>query len=206
MTLQLVTQRTSTLGLDPNADGIPVSEAFGAALTSAGADTGVVAGTGVAVSEGLRLTKRSTFTFTNVAVAIVDHTTNGAQGSLKIYDLPEGLISFSGAVMNLTIARVGTAIAAGAAVVASLGSATAGIGDATLTTTEADYIPSTAATLTAGTGPAKGKATTPALFDGTATAKDVYLNFAIPDADCSGNDTLTVNGTIDFDWRNLGDV
>ena len=37
-------------------------------------------------------------------------------------------------------------------------------------------------------------------------AKDAYLNVAVPDAGSTGNDTLTVSGTITLVWSNLGDV
>lgn len=168
--------------------------------------SGAKNGTGVTVSEKSGAIQKTVLTLTNVAVATVDATTSGAQGSLKVYDFPEGNLVFLGATTNLTIARVGTAITATAAVVASVGTATAGV-DATLTGTEADLVPSTTATLTAGAGTAKGKSLTGgiAVFDGTATAKDAYLNFAMPDASSTGNDTLTVNGTITLLWANAGD-
>lgn len=145
-----------------------------------------------------------TITFTNVNVATVDATTNGAQGSLKLVDLPQGLATFLGATTNLTIARVGTNITATASVVASVGTAAAGI-DATLSGTEANIVPSTAATLTAGAGAARGEATAVALVDGTTTAVPVFLNFAIPDAGSAGNDALTVNGTITISYVISGD-
>jgi hypothetical protein len=44
-----------------------------------------------------------------------------------------------------------------------------------------------------------------ALADGTATAKDAFLNFAVPDAGSSANDTLTVAGTVTVVWTNSGD-
>jgi hypothetical protein len=43
-------------------------------------------------------------------------------------------------------------------------------------------------------------------FDGTATAKDAWLNIAVPDAGSTANDTFTVSGTITLVWSNLGDV
>lgn len=172
-------------------------------ILGGGTSKGVVAGTGVSVVESAG---KTVLTFTNVSVPTVDATTNGAQGSLKVYDFPEGLLQFSGAVSSLTISRVGTAITATAAVVASVGTAAAGV-DATLTGTEADLVPSMTATLTAGAGTAVGVSATAntAIFDGTATAKDAYLNFAIPDAGSTGNDALLVNGTITIAWSLIGD-
>jgi len=166
---------------------------------------GAVAGTGVTVQEQSGL-YRTTITLTNASVATVDATTNGASGSLKVYDFPEGNLVFFGATTNLTIARVGTNITTTAAVVAGVGTAAAGA-DATLTSTEQDLVPSTTATLTAGAGTFKGKSVTAgiAVLDGTTTAKDAYLNFAIPDAGSAGNDALLVNGTITILWANAGD-
>lgn len=146
-----------------------------------------------------------TYTFTNRSVTITDNTTNGAQGNLKIVDLPEGNITILGATTNLTIARVGTNIIATAAVVASVGTVAAANTDATLTSTEANIVPSITATLTAGAGVAKGESTAVLVADGTTTRVPVYLNFAMPDASSAGNDALTVNGTITLVYAVSGD-
>jgi hypothetical protein len=172
------------------------------------AGSGVASGTGVTVVEsGDTAFKKTVLTFTNASIAMVDATTAGSHGSLKVYTFPAGLISYQGGTTNLTIARVGTAITTTAAVVGAVGTATVGTDDDTLTDLEADLIPSTASTLTAGAGVTKGKyAVAPQVpFDGTATAKEAYLNFAIPDAGSTGNDALLVNGTITIVWSNLGD-
>lgn len=153
-------------------------------------------------------TIRTVLTLDKYIVNMVDNTTGGAQGSAKIYDFPECNLLFLGATCNLTVLAGVGGITDTAAVVASVGTAAASNADATLTATEADLIPSTAATLTAGAGTAKGKTATAGVvvFDGTTTAKDAYLNFAVPDAGSTGNDTLTVSGTITLVWSNLGDV
>ena len=156
---------------------------------------------------GSDILRKTVFTFTNFTQAITDNTTNGAQGGTKIYDFPTGALIFVGTpVTNLTIARVGSAIAAGAAVVASLGSATVSNANATLTSTEADILPSTTATLTSGSGNvySSNSATLQIGASASNAAADMYLNFAIPDADCSGNDSLTINGTIEVTWILLG--
>ena len=181
-------------------------------VTEANAETasgsGAVSGTGVTVVEsGDAALKKTVLTFTNVSVTMTDATTAGSHGSLKVYDFPAGLLSYLGGTTNLTIARVGTAITTTAAVVGAVGTVPTVNDNATLTTTEADLIPSTISTLTAGAGVTKGKyAVAPQVpFDGTATAVDAYLNFAIPDAGSTGNDALLVNGTITLVWSNLGD-
>jgi hypothetical protein len=61
------------------------------------------------------------------------------------------------------------------------------------------------AQLVGGEGPATaqdGVAATP--LDGTATAKDAFLNFLFDTADISDDDAITVNGTVTIYWVNLG--
>lgn len=135
------------------------------------------------------------FPLVNVNVSTTEAGAAGAYGGLKIADLPEGNITILSASTNLTIAKVGSGISASAAVVGSLGTVTAGA-DATLTSTEANIVPSTAATLGSGTGAFRGELTTMLVADGTTTRVPVYLNFAMPDAGSTANDALTVNGSI----------
>lgn len=162
-------------------------------------------GTGVTMEAWEAKPQRLRFNLTNVAIAVTDTGgVNGGQGSLKITDFIPGLVSILGAVTNCAITAA-AGIGATAAVVASVGTAAAGAGDATLTGTEADIIPSTACTLTASAGVFDGEATTPALFNGTATAIDAYLNFAVPDAGITANSTITVTGYVDIWALFLGD-
>lgn len=159
-----------------------------------------------AVENGNGAVHKTVLTLTNLSVTMTDATTNGCHGSHKVYDFPEGPIQILGCSYNLTTARVGTAISATAALVGALGTATNDAANATLSSTEADLIASTTGTLTAGAGTLKkhGSVVTTA-FDGTGTAKDAYLNISVPDADSTGNDAITVNGTITITWVNLGD-
>lgn len=165
---------------------------------------GVVAGTGASVTETQGMVHKTTISLSALLVSIASSAIGF--GSQKIYDFPDGLISVLGATMDLTITRTGTEIVAGAAVVAAVGTVAAA-DDATLTSTEANIIPSTAYTLVSGTKQASGVATTPALFNGTATAIDAILNLAVPDADRSDTaENLSITGTIVIHWINLGDV
>lgn len=151
---------------------------------------------------------RTVLKLDKLVITMTDATTAGCHGFVKLYDFPACNLLFLGATCDLSITAGTGGIADTAAVVAAIGTAQVATADATLTTTEADLIPSTAATLTGGVGAAKGKTVTAgvAVFDGTATAKDAYLNFAVPDAGSTGNDTLIVSGTIVLVWSNLGDV
>lgn len=234
---------------------------------------GEVTATGLTTVDSYSGVHQTVFTFVNKSITMTDAAAAGCHGSQKLMDFPAGMIQVLGAAVDLTIAAGAGGITDTAAVVGSLGTATVGVGNATLTGDEADIVPSTAATLTAGAGafeaitsPATGStpsiaaltdnttgtasdtlaalpvladapATADALrddintnlypvllnafaslaakfnailglfriFDGTATAKDLYLNFAVPDAGSTASDTLTVNGTVTITWANLGD-
>jgi len=50
-----------------------------------------------------------------------------------------------------------------------------------------------------------GTKATRRIFDGTATAIDAFLNFAVPDAGATANSTLAVTGSILLSWINHGD-
>ena len=128
-------------------------------------------------------------------------------GSLKLYDMPAGAIQFLGAVANLTVERFGTEISATFDGDFGIGTVAAD-NDASLATTEQNIIPTTATPqAVAGATTAKGQSTAAEsiVVKGTTTAVDVYLNLLVDIADISDADGLTVNGTIDLFWINLGD-
>ena len=168
---------------------------------------GAVAGTGVSVAEeGNNVIHRTVFTLSSLSVAMTDAGAAGSHGSQKIYDFPAGAIQILGCSYDLTTLAGAGGIADNAALVGSLGTATVGTDNATLTTTEADLIASTSGTLSSGAGTLKSHGSLVATaFDGTATAKDAYLNLAVPDAGSTASDTITVSGTIIITWVNLGD-
>lgn len=169
---------------------------------------GTPAGTGVSAKEfgGGGLPHKTILTLRSVVIATVDAGAAGAQGSQKVYDFPEGAIQFLGATMNLTTLAGAGGIADTGALVGSVGSVAAGAGDAALTSTEANIIPSTAGTLVAGAGVLKGISAAPiAPVDGTTTPVDAILNIAVPDAGSSADDTVTISGTITITWSNAGD-
>jgi hypothetical protein len=151
---------------------------------------------------------KTVITLSGLEVTMTDATTAGSHGSVKLYDFPECNMFFLGGTASLTLTAGAGGITDTAAAVVSVGTVTAGVDNATLTTTEADLIPSTAATLSGGVGTAAGITLTAGAvaFDGTDTAKDAWLNIAVPDAGSTANDTFTVSGTITLVWSNLGDV
>lgn len=202
----------------PVLGGADTIETLGTAQTVSGVKTysadprtsvgvGAVAGAGVTVVEnGNGAVHRTVFTLSSASITVTDSGgAGGGSGGLKIYDFPEGVIVRGGCVANATTLAGAGGIADGAAVVLSLGSVTAAA-DATLTSTEADFIASFAGTLAAGAG-AFTKYGEPSVtsLDGHTTAVDLFLNMAVPDADISASDTLAVSGTITCTWWNNGD-
>lgn len=173
------------------------------------------AGAAVAPATGDIVTKQvqfgplcqTTLTLNNVPQAVVNGTEY--QGT-KIYDFPQGRILILGVTATLqqktTSAIASTLNSATGAI--SLGTATAS--SVTLNSTMADLLPSTAFTSStvinvAGTAVSAALAAS-AQFDGTTTAKDVFLNTAYATTtDVDGNATQTISGTVVLSWVFLGD-
>jgi hypothetical protein len=162
-------------------------------------------GDGVAVAEyGDGTVFKTVLTLTAVDVAIAQVDTNKAAGGLKIYDWPAGAIKILGATVNLALT---TNLGATADVVGGLGTAVSendgDLGD----TGEGDIVASTALVFSASAVAFKAQstATEETTKDGTATAKDLFLNFA--DAHDTGGTgkKITATGTITIVWTNLGD-
>jgi len=173
------------------------------------------AGAAVAPATGSIVTKQvqfgplcqTTLTLNNVPQAVVNGTEY--QGT-KIYDFPQGRILILGVTATLqqktTSAIASTLNSATGAI--SLGTATAS--SVTLNSTMADLLPSTAFTSStvinvAGTAVSAALAAS-AQFDGTTTAKDVYLNTAYATTtDVDADATQTISGTVVISWCFLGD-
>lgn len=173
------------------------------------ADAGTTIGDGSdTVENRLGVIQTVRFNVVDEVVTTTDNTTNGANGSVALGTLPRGNLYILGAVCSLTLVGDGTGLAANAAVVGAIGSVAAAA-DATLSSTEADIIPSTACTLSSSAGTFKGRSTTPKMFDNTTIANATQLapklNFAVPDAGTSANGSLTVNGYVDITYINFGD-
>lgn len=154
---------------------------------------------------------RTEITLSSAVITLADDAGVIGYGGVKIYDFPEGVINWLGATVNVTATRTAAGVNADWDGDFALGTATAGTGN-TLTSTEADLMASTATVqAVSGVGVAKGHTATAAaqlVFDGTGTAKDVFLNFIIDDTDhnIGGTPTnLLVTGTVIFTWINLGD-
>jgi hypothetical protein len=167
----------------------------------------------VATEYGTGIVHKTLLTCTATTITITDDAGTAQYGGVKVYDFPEGMICTLGAVIDgsLTAGVTGTIIDAFDGDVA-LGTATATTG-ATLTGTEADILQSVA--LTQGVtkvANCDAQSVATALtesgarwHDGTATAKDAYLNFVIDDDATHTAGTATFTGTITLLWLSLGD-
>ena len=194
------------------------SEALNSSAPANEAETtfeiGAPFGASVSASEKANIWKRTVLTLTATPITISDDAGVAQYGGVKVYDFPEGLLAVQGAVVNgVLIAGVtGTIINTFTGFV-SLGTVTAGTG-ATLTGTEADIMPAVALT-TAVAKAAVTKAVSVATpltesgarwLDGTATAKDAFLNFVIADDATHTAGSATFTGTVEFIWAKVGDV
>ncbi len=153
-------------------------------------------------------------TCTATPFAFADSAGNGQYAGVKVYDFPEGLLLFLGGVVSGSLTLIDDAGTWTAAWEGDVGVGTAAIANANgLTSTEQDLIQTGAiAAATAKVGPISLVSTATALtesgarwMDGTATAKDMYLNFEIDDAAGHDADPGTFTGTIEFCYIILGD-
>lgn len=151
---------------------------------------------------------KTTLTLDNVAQTVVNGTEY--QGT-KLFTFPEGRILVLGTTATLkqkTTSTLASTLNASSTGAIALGTATAS--STTLATTMVDLMPSTAFTSSATVNVA-GTAVSAALassaqFDGTSTAKSVYLNTAYATTtDVDGDATQTISGTVTIVWCWLGD-
>ena len=171
-----------------------------------------IASTTSAVEYGNRVLHKTVITCTATPVTITDDAGVAQYGGVQLYDFPEGMLNFQGATIDgsITGGVTGTIIATFDGDVA-LGTATATTG-ATLVGTEADYLTSTALTqAVASVANADAQSVATALtesgarwLDGTATAKDLFLNFVIDDDATHTAGTASFTGVVSFVWMTLG--
>jgi hypothetical protein len=167
----------------------------------------------VATEYGDSLVHRTVLTCTAVPLSIADDAGVAQYGGVKLYTFPEGLIFTKGAIIsgNLKLGVTGTIIDAFTGVNA-LGSVTASTG-ATLVSTEATYLQSTAnATAASKVAAISSVSIATALtesssriVDGTSTPAPVFLNFAIADDASHTAGTGTFTGTVTISWEKIGD-
>ena len=151
---------------------------------------------------------QTTLYLSDVPQAVVNGT---EYQSSKIYTFPEGRILVHGVTATLqqkTTSALASTLNASSTGAISLGTAAASA--TTLSGTMVDLLPSTAFTSSATISVA-GTAVSAALassaqFDGTTTAKPVYLNTAYATTtDVDADATQTISGTVVLTWIWLGD-
>lgn len=151
---------------------------------------------------------QSVFTLTDVPQAVVNGTEY--QGT-KLYDFPEGRILVMGvtaALAQKTTSDLTTTLNSGVTGALGLGTVTASA--TTLSATMVDLLPSTAftssTTINVAGAAAKAGLAASAQFDGTTTAKSLFLNSAYATTtDVDADATQTWTGTITVSWLFLGD-
>jgi hypothetical protein len=148
-----------------------------------------------------------------VEVAVSDSAGVAGWAAKKVYDFEEGAFVLLGSYLDLTKIEVdGPGIEADFDGDVGVGTAAATAG-ATLATTEQDIIPTTATPQAVGGVTAVKQVPTGTellkVWDGSGGAKDVYLNFAVDDADQDitglGATNLKVSGEIHLHYLLLGD-
>jgi hypothetical protein len=170
-------------------------------------------GAGVSLSESATPgVFRSVITLTDANIPLVDEAAVVAYGSLKVLDMPQGVVQFMGAVADIALTKSSAGVIDTWDGDVGVGTAAAS-NNATLASTEQDIIPTTAtpqAVAGATTADAISTATEAgATFDGRTTPVDVYLNLLVDDADHDVTSTacnLIANGTITITWAFLGDA
>ena len=169
----------------------------------------VAAVTGLsAVNVTQSLVQQVTFTLADVGQTLPN---TGQYIGTKLFTFPAGRISVLGCIATLqqktTSAILGT-LNAGKTGAVSLGTTVAA--STTLDGTQADLLPSTAwtsgATINVGGTAVSAALAASAQFDGTTTAKELWLNSAVvTDGDLDADATITWTGSITLTYLNLGD-
>lgn len=201
------------INLRPNANGTSsFVDGVGQEVAVLGSGGTVAGTTGLSsVSRGAGAIQKEVFTFDNVELSLTDEAGVVAYAGLKLTDLPEGAILILGATADIDLTKDAAGVNDDWDGDFALGTATAS-NNATLSSTEANIIPSTATPqASSGATTANGQSTTtevPLIIDGTSTAVDIYLNILVDDADHDVTTTATnliLNGTVTLVWCNLGD-
>lgn len=152
---------------------------------------------------------RIDFTLTAFRMTVTDAAGSGSSASAKIFDFVPGAVKILGSRQDYTAFAEGAALTGGAgdaAFVMALGTVAANAGDGALSGTEVDIGAATSTiTLSGGTGTGGKLDDEKAIFDGTATAIDVYLNWSGSAATIDANSTIDVTGTITIVGVMLGD-
>jgi len=163
-------------------------------------------GTGESVvtvgEDALGVVRQTTLTLAISGASDIDLADGADHGAgVKVYTFPAGRILVLGATIN-GVTTIAGASGGGTTVDLAVGTVTAG-DDTTLTSTEANIIPSTATANGASTWKAALAAS--AQFDGTSAAVPLFVNAGVADAVSASAVTVAITGTLTLTWCNLGD-
>jgi hypothetical protein len=193
-----------------------VVESGGTLLIKDGAQATTTSGVGAVIAvEGLTVeefgdgvTHKTVFTFDGVSLSTLDNGTAGHGGGVQIYDFPKGLIAIDGASQNWSLLTVdGTGLPDNAEIDVGVGTTVATSAMGSLTTTTQDIITKddiTFSTAVTATHQFQGTVSGAHAIDGSATAKDAYLNVSATAATGAADGTIVLTGTVTILWRNVG--
>jgi len=157
--------------------------------------------------------RRDLFTFTNMPVPVVSVTTGAGVGGKKFFDFPPGFIKHfsTRGILTVSVAAAKQADFTDATPEGDVGVGTAAPADADALGTDAtddDFGTSTPLTMSAYSGAVTIPTEAEAVFNGSATSIDLYVNVFIDavDIDDSTTTEVLVNGWLLVCWMNQGDV
>lgn len=172
---------------------------------------GALNGSTVSVSElGDGAVHKTVLTLASTPLAVTSVTTGAGVGGVKIYDFPAGYIRVLGCTASLALAveTQGDFTDGTPEGDVGIGSVAPANADALGTdATDDDYGTSTAFTMDTYAASVSIPPEAAGNFDGTSTAKDVYVNAFVDAADIDDGVTtnLLLTGTVTLTWINLGD-
>lgn len=178
-------------------------------VSSTGGAGAVVTADGLSVLElGDGAVHKTVLLFDGYSLATTDNGTGGHGGGAKVYDFPQGLIAITGASQNWeTITVDGTGLPNDVDFDIGVGTTVATSAMASLTGTTVDIVSKddlTMSTSLSAVNQFQGTVSAGAYIDGSATAKDAYLNVSATVATADGDGTLTLTGTVIVTWANVG--
>jgi hypothetical protein len=140
----------------------------------------------------------------------VANTTGISFGSAQLLDFPEGKINVIGSYLRTKftfgLTNAGNVTPIDGTMGGDVSIGTTASSDATLAGTDVDLLPSLSID-PISSGSALGLLASGAVFDGTSSAKDAFLNVIIDDADVAdaASDILEVSGVWVINWVYIGD-
>ena len=213
--LESWSQGTGTATLDQTARTGNITLTIDA-IAANSAITGVNSGSGTSALSTVSIAnqdygnmRRATITLASVPAIVTylggpaGNPTNSS-GAIKIFDFPEGVMGIHGVVVDDLTTATNVNMNATNEISYALGTVTAA--GSILTTTEVDLAPTNG--ITQITNVYDTVLAASVIFDGSATAKDMFLNFIVTDApsgDFDQNTTNLVSGTVILHYSQLGD-